>query len=305
MSRVIVFDGPGGPEALRLAEVAEPRPGPGQVRVRVRAAGVQPFDVAVVGGWLPAGADAAYPRTPGNEFAGVIDSLGEGVTGPAAGDEVLGFTLLNAYREHLVVPAAQVTAKPPAMPWEVAGGFTAPAQTAYNSLEELQAGRGDTLLVHGAAGAVGTVAVQLGRLWGATVIGAAREGQHAYLRSLGALPVAYGDGFADRVRGLAPDGTVTASLDGVGGAALDATLDLVRDRSRIITLHDHDRAAALGVRLSPARRTAARLAEMAGLYARGDLTWHVHAAFPLERVADAHRAYRAGGIRGKIVLTVD
>ncbi|WP_067464746.1 quinone oxidoreductase family protein [Actinomadura macra] len=305
MSRAIVFEEPGGPEVLRLADVAEPQAGPGQVRVMVRAAGVQPFDVAVVEGWLPAGADAAYPRTPGNEFAGVIDRLGEGVTGFAVGDEVLGFTVLNAYREHLVIPSEQVTAKPPGMPWEVAGGFTAPAQTAYNSLEELEVGEHDTLLVHGAAGAVGTVAVQLGRLWGATVIGAARETQHDYLRSLGALPVDYGDGFTGRVRELAPNGVVTAALDGVGGTALDATLELVEDRSRIITLYDHDRAAALGVRLSPARRTAARLADMVALYTRGEVKWHIHRTFPLERAADAHRAYKAGGIRGKIVLTVD
>ncbi|WP_242892865.1 quinone oxidoreductase family protein [Actinomadura litoris] len=305
MSRVIVFDEPGGPEVLRVAEVPEPAPGPGQVRVRVKAAGVQPFDVAVVEGWVPPGADAAYPRTVGNEFAGVVDRVGAGVTDIAVGDEVLGFTLAGAYREHLVISAEQVTPKPPGMPWEVAGGFTAPAQTAYNSLEELGVGSGDTLLVHGAAGAVGTVAVQLGRLWGATVIGAAREAQHDYVRSLGAAPVGYGEGFVERVRALAPDGKVTAALDGVGGAALDATLELVEDRARIITLYDHDRAAALGVRLSPARRTAARLAEMAELYARGDLKWHVRETFPLERAADAHRSYKAGGIRGKIVLTVD
>ncbi|WP_131738215.1 quinone oxidoreductase family protein [Actinomadura roseirufa] len=305
MSRVIVFDRPGGPEVLRTAEVPEPEPGPGEVRVRVRAAGVQPFDIAVVEGWLPAGAEAAYPRTPGNEFAGVIDRVGEGVGDFAAGDEVLGFNLLNSYREHLVVPSSQVTPKPPEMPWEVAGGFTAPAQTAYNALEDLRVGEGDTFLVHGAAGAVGTVAVQLARLWGATVIGAAREEQHDYVRSLGASPVAYGAGFTGRVRALAPEGEVHAALDGVGGAALDATLDLVKDRSRIITLYDHDRAASLGVGLSPAKRTAARLAEMARLYADGEIVWHVRETFPLERAADAHRSYKAGGIRGKIVLTVD
>ncbi|MFD0690167.1 quinone oxidoreductase family protein [Actinomadura fibrosa] len=303
MSRVIVFDAPGGP--LRLAEVPEPQAGPGEVRVRVRAAGVQPFDVAVVGGWLPAGADAPYPRTPGNEFAGVVDQVGADVAGFTPGDEVLGFGLLNAYGEHLVVPAAQVTAKPPEMPWEVAGGFSAASQTARNVIEALEVGEGETLLVHGAAGAVGTVAVQLGRHRGATVIGAAREEQHDYLRSLGALPVAYGEGFTARVRELAPGGEVHASLDSVGGAALDATLELVKDRSRVITLYDHDRAAALGVGLSPAIRTAERLAELAALYARGELRWHVLRTFPLEQAAEAHRFYTAGGIRGKIVLTVD
>jgi NADPH:quinone reductase-like Zn-dependent oxidoreductase len=305
MSKAIAFHESGGPEVLRLIDVPERRPGPGEVLIQVKAAGVQPFDVAVVEGWLPAGAEAAFPRIPGNEFAGVVERTGEGVAGFAPGDEVLGFGLLQAYQERLVVPADQITAKPASMPWEVAGGFSAAAQTAHIAVGELAITSGDTLLVHGAAGAVGTVAVQLARLAGAAVIGAAREAHHDYLRSLGVLPLAYGPDFTGRVLRSAPEGRVDAALDGVGGHALEASLDLVKDRGRILTLVEHGRAGELGVRVTPPGRSAARLAGLADLYARGELTVHVRETFPLERAADAHRYYRAGNIRGKIVLTMD
>ncbi|GIJ26787.1 hypothetical protein Vqi01_19490 [Micromonospora qiuiae] len=201
--------------------------------MRVRAAGVQPFDCAVRAGWTPPGTPPGFPRIPGNEFAGVVDQIGEGVTGIAVGTEVLGFDLLNAYAEHVVVPAGHVTAKPAGMPWEVAGGFSAAAQTAHIALRELNVGKGDTVLIHGAAGAVGTVAVQLAVQWGATVIGTAREVNHDYLRSLGAIPVAYGDGLLERVRAVAPDG-VDAALDGAGGEALAVSLALVADAHRVV-----------------------------------------------------------------------
>ncbi|GAA1091569.1 quinone oxidoreductase family protein [Nocardiopsis composta] len=306
MSKAVVFHEPGGPEVLRVVETEVPRVGPGQVLIEVMAAGVQPFDVAVVEGWLPAAVGPMdYPRIPGNEYAGVVREVGEGVSGFAAGDEVLGFNVLGSYREHAVFPADQITAKPANMPWEVAGGFTAAAQNAHIALQDMGLGAGETLLVHGAAGAVGTIAVQLARLKGATVIGAAREPQHDYLRSLGAVPVSYGDGFADRVRSLAPGGVVHGAIDGVGGHALDASLELIADRSRIFTLVEHGKAADLGVRTVPPKRSAARLAELADLYAQGRLQVHLHRTFPLEKAADAHRHYKAGGIRGKIVLTTD
>ncbi|KRV48239.1 alcohol dehydrogenase [Wenjunlia vitaminophila] len=304
MSRAVAFHQHGGPEVLRLIDVPEPRAGAGEVRIRVRAAGVQPVDIAVVGGQMPRGVQVSFPCTPGNEYAGVIDQVGEGVTGFRPGDEVLGFQVLNSYQELVVVPADQVVTKPPTMPWEVAGGFTAPAQTAHVALTEMGTGPGDTVLVHGAAGAVGTIAVQLARLWGATVIGAAREHHHDHLRSLGALPVAYGDDFTARVRALAPRG-VTVSLDGVGGAALDATLELVEDPRRITTLVEHARAERLGIRTVPPRRSAARLAALVALHASGELAVRVRETFPLERAADAHRSLLAGGGPGKITLTVD
>lgn len=302
--RAAAFAEPGGPEVLRLMEVDRPRVGAGQIRVRVKAAGVQPFDCAVRAGWTPPGAPAGSPKIPGNEFAGVVDQVGEGVTGVAVGAEVLGFGLLGGYAEYVVAPAEHVTAKPADMPWEVAGGFSAGAQTAHIALQELRVGKDDTVVVHGAAGAVGTVAVQLAVEWGATVIGTAREVNHDYLRSLGTVPVAYGDGLLDRVRAVAPDG-VDAALDGAGADALAVSLALVADRDRILTLVEHGRAQELGIRrVAPNLRSATRLAELADLYAQGKLRFHVRRTLPLERASDAHREVETGHGRGKVVLTI-
>ncbi|WP_433463675.1 NADP-dependent oxidoreductase [Spirillospora sp. CA-128828] len=301
--RVSGFHEPGGPDVLRTIEVPAPEAGPGEVRVRVRTAGVQPYDLAIREGWSPPGTPEGFPRVPGNEFAGVADQAGAGVTEVKAGDEVIGNCRLNAYAEYVVVPAGVLAAKPASMPWDVAGGFPAAVMTPHIALEEMRVGPGDTLLVHAAAGAVGTVAVQLARIAGATVIGTASEGNHDYLRSIGATPVAYGDGLEERVRALAPDG-VDAALDGAGGHALDVSIDLVQDRNRIITLVDHGRAAELGVRTTPDKRSAARIAEAARFYDEGRLRVHVRGVFPLDRAADAHREVATGHGRGKVVLDV-
>jgi len=290
--RAAAFTEPGPPDVLRLLDVPTPEAGPGEVRVRVRAAGVQPFDAAVRAGWEPPYAEAlGWPRIPGNEFAGVTDD----------GVEVLGFSTLKSYAEYVVVPADQVTAKPAAMPWEVAGGFTAGAQTAHIAIEELAIKPGDTLLIHGAAGAVGTMAVQLAGLAGATVIGTASAANQDYIRSLGAIPVVYGDGLADRVRDHKP----TAVLDGAGGVAFDLSLELVKDRDRILTLVEHDRADVEGVRLIPFGRSNKRLAGLADLYAEGKLSFHVRRTYPLDQAADAHREIETGHGRGKLVLTLE
>lgn len=292
----------GGPDVLQIMELPAPQAGPGEVRVRVRAAGVQPFDAAVRAGWTPPNVTGDLPRIPGNEFAGVVDQVGDGVTEVGDGAEVLGFSLLNAYAEYIVVPAANVTPKPAGVPWEVAGALTAAVQTAELALDGL-AGDGDTLLIHGAAGAVGTAAVQLARMRGATVIGTARQENHEHLRDLGAVPVEYGDGLADRVRALAPGG-VDAALDGAGGVALDVSLELVKDRDRIITLVDHGRASELGVRVTQGVRSAERLARYAALYAEGRLRFPIRRTYRLEEAADAHREIETGHGRGKIALVI-
>lgn len=302
--RVAGFSEYGGPEVLRIMELDPPRPGPGQVRIRVRAAGVQPYDCRLRAGWTLPGVPADLPAVPGNEFAGVVDQIGETVTGLAVGAEVLGFGQLNCYAEYLVVPADQVTAKPGGMPWPVAGGFSASAQTAHIALQELAVGPGDTVLVHAASGGVGTVAVQLARRWGATVIGTAREANHDYLRGLGAIPVSYGDGLLDRIRAVAPGG-VDAALDGAGGEALPVSLALVADRARVLTLVDHGRAAELGIRTTPNLRSADRLAALADLHSRGSLRIHVRQSYPLHRAADAHRDVESRHGPGKVVLTLD
>lgn len=304
MPRAAAFSAFGGPDVLGVVEIDEPRPGPGQVRVRVRAAGVQPFDCAVRQGWTPAHTSLRFPQILGNEFAGVIDGLGDGVSGFAVGEEVLGFTLLSAYAEVLVVAADQVVPKPPEMPWEVAGGFTAGAQTAHMALSTLGVGAGDTVLIHAAAGTVGTVAVQLARHWGAeTVIGTASPPNHDYLTALGAIPVAYGEGLVDRVRAIAPGG-IDAALDAAGGDALRASVELVADRRRVLTIVDYALVDELGVRTVQGSRSAARLAEMVDLYTKGALRIHVRKTYPLEAAADAHRDVGSGHGRGKVVLTM-
>lgn len=303
MATAIAFSAYGGPEVLSPLKIEEPVAGPGEVRVRVRAAGVNPVDVKLRRGDFAGVVPAAFPQRLGNEFAGVIDQVGADVTGFAAGDAVFGFTTMAAYAEVLTVPADSVTAKPDGVSWEVAGSLSAVGQTAFNALRELKVAPGETLLVHAAAGGVGTVAVQLARRLGARVVGTASERNHDYLRSLGAEPVVYGAGLVERVRALAPEG-VDVVLDAVGGEAVDASLELVADRTRIGTIVDQKAADEHGIiRLRGARSTEI-LAELAGLADGGDLVLPVASAHPLTAAAEAHREVETGHVRGKVVLTV-
>ena len=299
--RAAAFHTFGGPEVLEVIEVATPVAGPGEVRVRVEAAGVQAYDSAVRSGWTPPGQTVGFPQIVGNDFAGVVDQTGTGVTDFRTGDDVLGWALLASCAEYVVVPTGQVVAKPAGMSWPQAGTLSASAQTAHTALEELKVSAGDTLLIHGAAGGVGTVAVQLALAAGATVIGTASPANQDYLRSLGATPTSYGDGVIDRVRALAPGG-VDVALDAAGGAALDACLELVADRDRIGTLVDFARADKLGVRPLRSQRSAQRLQAITGLYRTGQLTLTVSETFPLNRIADAHRRIDTGHARGKTAV---
>ncbi len=301
--KVAYITTPGGPEVLQLREIPTPEPGPGAVRVRVRAAGVQPFDLAVREGWRPPYARPDLPPIPGNEFAGVVDRVGTDVTGWAAGDEVLGFSVLGCYAEHVVVGPDQLVAKPPSMPWEVAGGFTAGAQTAEIAWEEVEPRAGDIVLIHGAAGNVGGYAVQLAVLRGSRVIGTASPEHHDYLRSLGAEPVDYHGDLLSRVRALAPDG-VDVVLDGAGRGALDVTVAVAKDLARTRTIYEHEAGPRAGVATLSGTRSAERLARLVGLYTDGALTALVRSAYPLARAADAHRELATGHGRGKIVLVV-
>ncbi|MFJ4342484.1 NADP-dependent oxidoreductase [Streptomyces sp. NPDC088915] len=295
----------GSPDVLRLTEVPEPQAGPGTVRIRVRAAGVQHFDSRIRQGWAPPFLNLDFPVVPGNEFAGVVDQVGDGVTAFAPGDEVLGYGTLGSYAQYVVAPADQIAHKPASMPWEIAGGFSGNGQGAHMCLEAMGVRSGDTVLIHGAAGALGTFSVQLARAWGATtVIGTAGEANHDYLRSLGAVPVTYGEGLVERVRAVAPDG-VDAVMDTVGGEALRASVEVVKDRGRVRTMVDDETAKELDLPLLGAARSVERLIDLLALYERGLLNLHVREAFPLDRAADAHRALDTGHGRGKLVLVVD
>ncbi|WP_243710213.1 NADP-dependent oxidoreductase [Micromonospora sp. KC213] len=305
MSGKVVFYEYGDPDVLRLVSAPERDAGPGQVRVRVKAAGVNPVDCRIRRGEFaaPDGTDA-FPQTLGNEFAGIVDQVGPDVSGFAVGDEVLGFAGAEAYAEHVVVPTDAVTRKPDGVDWEMAGALSAVGQTAWNALRELRVASGETLLVHAAAGGVGTVIVQLATRLGATVIGTASDRNHDYLRSLGAIPVTYGPGLSKRVRDLAPRG-VDAALDAVGGDAITVSLDLVDDHTRIGTLVDQSAADRFGIRRLRGARSATILAELVTLCQKGELRLPVTRVYPLKDAKEAHRAMETGHVRGKIALVVE
>ncbi|MET9608705.1 NADP-dependent oxidoreductase [Streptomyces sp. NPDC006512] len=294
----------GGPEVLELLEVPTPQAGPGEVRIRVKAAGTQPTDCAVRTGWNPPGVTITFPHVTGGDFAGIVDEIGEGVTGFSVGDEVLGYRLQGTYAEYLTVPADQIVAKPAGVPWEVAGSLSASGQTAHTALEVLKVSKGETVLINGAAGGVGTIAVQLAVLRGAKVIATGREDNHAYLRELGAVPVTYGEGLADRVRALAPEG-VDAAFDTASADGLRVAAELVADKDRVGTIFAFGVHEELGVRWLSSQRNQERLSELAGLVDSGKLRVHVRRTFPLAQASEAHRELETGHGRGKIVLLTD
>lgn len=308
----IVFDAFGPPHVLRPIRLAAPHAGPGEVRVRVKAAGVQPFDTALRAGRMSGSAAAflekyvavEFPQCLGNEFAGIVDEVGTDVAGVAPGDAVIGWSVMNSYAECVVVSADRIVGKPPAMPWDEAGALSASGQTAHTALRALGIGVGDTLLVHAAAGGVGSIAVQLARAWGARVIGTASARNHDFLRELGAEPVAYGPGLVERVRRLAPHG-VSAALDAYGGEAFDASLKLVDDWRRIATLVEFARAAKLGALAVRSDRSAARLGELTAAWERGALRVPIRERYALHNAAQAHRDVEYGHGRGKVVLMVE
>jgi NADPH:quinone reductase-like Zn-dependent oxidoreductase len=300
--QAVVLNRFGGPEELRLAEVDRPDPGPGQVRLRVRAVGVNPFDAKVRSGDMEAVFTTPLPTILGLEVAGVVDALGRGVTGLSVGDEVLGWSDTGAYAEYAL--ATTVARKPAGLSWERAVTLPVAVETTDRVFRLLNLKPGETLLVHGAAGGVGTVAVQLGVLAGLRVIGTAGPANQEHVAALGATPTTYGEGLVDRVRALAPDG-VDAVFDVAGKGALPASVELRGGTDRIVTIADAPAAARLGVVFTggPQERSAARLAELADLAATGRLVTSVGATFPLADAAEAHRAASRGHGRGKIVLT--
>jgi NADPH:quinone reductase-like Zn-dependent oxidoreductase len=305
-SRRVVAAGYGGPENLEVVQFSLDEPGPGQVQVSVRAAGVNPADVKRYRG---PGDPAQLPLLLGYEAAGIVTAVGD-EAGHAVGDEVIVFRTQGAYASDLLVDAAALTPKPPSLGWAEAGGLLLTGATAWHTLVATSVAAGDTVLVHGAAGGVGLMAVQLARLREARVIATASARHHDLLRDLGAEPVAYGEGLADRVRLLAPDG-VDAALDLVGtDEAMDVSLELVADRSRIATIANFARGPREGVKLlggGPGAdagndiRDAAR-AELAQLAGAGELRVFVASTYPLDDAADAHRQILTGHTTGKLVL---
>jgi NADPH:quinone reductase len=297
----------GGPEVLEVQEVEVPDPGPGQVVVSVRAAGVNPIDAKLYGG---PGDPSNLPIVLGFEGAGVVTTVGDGAAddaGPlSVGDEVICFRVSGSYATDIVTEGRALTRKPPGLGWAEAAVLMLSGATAVHALSATSVGEGDTVLINGAAGGVGLYAVQLAHLRGARVIATGSPRSHDLLRELGAEPVTYGDGLQSRVEALAPSG-VDAALDLVGtDEALDVSLALVPDRSRVTTIAHFTRGPEEKVLLpggpeSEEIRDAAR-PELARLAGSGELKVVLAATYPLADAADAHRQIATGHTTGKLAL---
>lgn len=303
--KAIIYDTFGGPEVLHLAEVDEPHPAAGQVRVRAVAVGINASDYKIREGWLQAVFPTHFPAIPGGEVAGVVDEVGEGISELAVGDEVLGWTDTGAYAQYSL--ASMVVRKPATLNWVKAVAIPVAGEAAQRVLNLLGVTAGETLLLHGAAGGVGTIAAQLAVQRGATVIGTASDANHDYVRSLGAIPVPYGDGLVEKVRAVAREG-VDAVFDAAGKGALPASIELRGGTERIITIADTMDAAKLGVHFAAGKaegRSTRVLAELAQCVADGRLQVTTSATFPLEQAAEAAKVSQAGHLRGKIALRID
>jgi NADPH:quinone reductase-like Zn-dependent oxidoreductase len=306
MPKAVRFDNYGGIDVLRIEDVPRPVPGEGQVLVQVKAAGINPGEDKIRQGLLHERWPATFPSGQGGDLAGVVAQTGPGVTGFSAGDEVLGWTDNRASQaEFVLAEAANLIAKPAAVLWEVAGALFVAGTTAYAAVRAVALSPGDTVVVAGASGGVGSIAVQLARRAGATVIGLASEPHHAWLTAHGVIGVSYGDGVADRIRQAAAQ--VDAFIDTVGGDYVRmAVEDLRVEPSRVDTIANLEAVEKFGIKAegSAFAASAAVLAELAGLIAAGELEVPITATFPLAEVQDAYRRLDQGHVLGKIVLKV-
>ncbi|MFF1689008.1 MULTISPECIES: NADP-dependent oxidoreductase [unclassified Streptomyces] len=306
--KAISYSGYGGPEVLEYGEVRDPKVGPDSVLVKIRAAAVNPVDWQAREGYLAPALDAVFPVIPGWDVSGVVVQPGASVTEFATGDEVIGyvredFLSRGTFAEYVAAPVRTLARKPRNLSYEEAAGLPLAGLTAYQVLTgALAVQEGDVVLVHAAAGGVGSIAVQLARHFGARVIGTASERNHDFLRELGVEPVTYGEGLTERVRALAPEG-LDAAFDTVGGEALKVSADLLAPGGRLASIADAS-VVDLGGRYVFVRPDAADLARLTDLAEQDVVTVHVDETFPLERTADAHRLSAEGRTRGKIVVTV-
>ena len=302
--KAVRFESYGDIDVLNVVEVPDPLPGPGEVLVRVKAAGISPGETMIRKGLLHDRWPATFPSGQGGDLAGVVEQTGEGVDDWHAGDEVIGFTDNRASHAQLVAVAAEnLTPRPAAVPWDVAGALFGAGSTAWAAVRAVGASTDDVIVISGAAGGVGTIAVQLARNAGATVIGLASEPHERWLRDHGAIPVTYGDGVAQRIREAADD-RVDALIDTYGSGYVDLAIELGVSPERINTTIDYQAAARHGAKTegSAAGASAAVLAELAQLIADGKLEIPIADTYPLEQVRDAYRELEQRHTLGKIVL---
>jgi NADPH:quinone reductase-like Zn-dependent oxidoreductase len=296
--RALQFTAYGGPEVLEWGDAADPHAGPGQIRIAVRAASVNPIDWKSFGGVLSGGQPMVGTGYLGYDAAGVVDEVGEGVTGVSVGDDVLGRGR-NTQAEYAVLDSW--AAKPPSIDWAVAAAAGVAGETGERGLRLLDVKAGDTIFIDGGAGGVGAAAVQMAIARGARVIASSSVANHDYLREIGATPVLYGEGVVTRVRAAA-GGQVDAVFDVAGKTPVEDLISLAPEPSQVVTIANYA-AGQTGVRLTGGAdsRPMAALAQVAELLAQNKLVIKVQ-TFPFDRAADAYRISQGGHLRGKLVL---
>ena len=299
--KAVQFSEYGGPEVLKVVEVDEPHAGPGQVRIAVRTAGVNPAEWKIRAGYFQEFMPVEFPAGVGFEAARIVDEVGEGVTGVAVGDAVFGHGS-GTVAEYAVL--TYWAHKPDDLPFDVAGGLSVVSETAIRALNYVGAKAGETVLICGAAGGVGSAAVQIARARGITVIGTASAAKHDYLAELGATPTSYEPGLAGRVKELAPQG-VDAALDLAGAGIIPELIEIVGDASRVISIVDFT-APEQGAQFSPTpqEHPEQALAEASRLYSEGTLKLRIEKTFPMAQIAEAHALSAQGHVTGKLVITV-
>jgi NADPH2:quinone reductase len=303
-ARAVRFDQYGGTEVLHVAEVDVPGPEAGEVLVAVRAAGINPGEASIRQGYMDSMFPATFPSGEGSDLAGVVAETGDGVDAFSTGDEVLGWTdRRGSHAEYVVVPGDHLVAKPATVGWEVAGSLFVVGATAYAAVRAVGAGPGDTVVVSAAAGGVGSVAVQLLKVRGASVIGIASEANHSWLSSVGVTPVAYGAGLIERIRAAAPSG-VDAFVDTFGEDYVKLAIDLGVEPERVDTIIAFEAAEKYGAQTkgSSDGSSADVLAELVDLVASGRITVPIAATYPLDQVREAYAELAKRHTRGKIVL---
>lgn len=299
--KAVRFKEYGGTDVLEIVQTDAPHPGPGQVRIAVRAAGVNPLDWKLRAGLFQEFIPLPLPAGVGFEAAGIVDKIGEGVTDVTLGDAVFGMGR-QTMAEHAVL--THWAKMPPDMPFEVAAGLATVVETATRILAQTGLTAGETVLISGAAGGVGSAAIQFARHLGANVIGTASASKHDYLRDLGAIPTTYGPGLADRVRALAPHG-VDAALDIAGSGVIAELVEIVGKSSRVVSISDFT-APQHGAVFSPdpQKHPQDALALAARLYSEGALRLFVEKVLPLSQVAEAQALSAQGRVTGKLVVSV-
>ncbi|GCE15398.1 NADP-dependent oxidoreductase [Tengunoibacter tsumagoiensis] len=304
MPKAVRFDQYGEIDVLQVVDVERPTPGPGQVLVNVKAAGINPGEGAIRKGVFAERWPATFPSGQGSDLAGVVVAIGEGTQGFAIGDEVIGFTHKRASQaEFVVVEASDLTRRPRNVSWEAAGSLFVAGTTAYAALRAVSLKPGDTIVVSGAAGGVGSIVVQLARRAGARVVGLAGPTHHQWLRDHGVVPVAYGEGVEDRLR-IASDGHIDAFIDTFGADYVELALQLGVQPERIDTIINFEAVAKYGVKaegnMDAANATV--LAELAQLIDQGELEIPIARTYPLTAVREAYRELEQRHTHGKIVL---